>query len=152
MGLSKSGRSEDPHLYTGCHATPEHIWYYPPFRMAIPSFMANYPYITHPFAALITHFFSEELKKINLARLACLIHAASVRSEPGSNSPIIILRKHFETYYLKQIVPFLNRNGHRESFSFQRSNPSNRRAAEAGRLSLKRRSRYVIDIASSTAF
>ena len=56
--------------------------------MAIPNLGANYPYITHPFAAVITNFFSEELKKVNLARLACLIHAANVRSEPGSNSPL----------------------------------------------------------------
>jgi len=81
MGLSWSGRSEDPHLYIRSRARPEHIRYYPPFRMAIPSSEANYPYITHPFAALITSFSSEELNQVNPARLACLIHAASVRSD-----------------------------------------------------------------------
>lgn len=60
--------------------------------MAIPNKEANYPYITHPFAALTINFASEELKKIDLARLACLIHAANVHSEPGSNPSIKVLR------------------------------------------------------------
>ena len=55
--------------------------------MAIPNKEVNYPYITHPFAALTTGFSPEGLKQVDLARLACLIHAANVRSEPGSNSP-----------------------------------------------------------------
>ncbi len=50
--------------------------------MAIPNKEANYPYITNPFAAVTCSFLSEELKKQDLARLACLIHAANVRSEP----------------------------------------------------------------------
>src|SRR5690242_6422978 len=41
----------------------------------------DYPRVTHPFAGLLT------LAGF-LARLACVRHAASVRSEPGSNSPI----------------------------------------------------------------
>ena len=120
MGLSWSGRSEDPRLHIRSYATPEHIRYYLPFRVAIPGFKANYPYITHPFAALTQAFFSEELKDQDPARLACLIHAASVRSEPGSNSPIIITET-FWNVCLKQIAPFLNRNDDRESFSFQRA-------------------------------
>jgi hypothetical protein len=41
----------------------------------------DYPRVTHPFAGLLT------LAGF-LPRLACVRHAASVRSEPGSNSPI----------------------------------------------------------------
>src|SRR5690242_3756795 len=43
----------------------------------------DYPRVTHPFAGLLT------LAGF-LPRLACVRHAASVRSEPGSNSPIEI--------------------------------------------------------------
>src|SRR4051812_33112224 len=42
----------------------------------------DYPRVTHPFAGLLA------LAGF-LPRLACVRHAASVRSEPGSNSPII---------------------------------------------------------------
>src|SRR5438067_13481137 len=45
----------------------------------------DYPRVTHPFAGLLT------LAGF-LPRLACVRHAASVRSEPGSNSPIIFIR------------------------------------------------------------
>ena len=45
--------------------------------------MANYPRVTHPFAAKHSEYCYPKC----LARLACLIHAASVRSEPESNSP-----------------------------------------------------------------
>jgi hypothetical protein len=44
----------------------------------------DYPRVTHPFAGLLA------LAGF-LPRLACVRHAASVRSEPGSNSPIVIL-------------------------------------------------------------
>src|SRR3954470_24050186 len=44
----------------------------------------DYPRVTHPFAGLL-------ILADFLPRLACVRHAASVRSEPGSNSPIIIL-------------------------------------------------------------
>ena len=151
MGLSWSGRSEDPHLHIRCYAAPEHIRYYLPFRVAIPGFKANYPYITHPFAALTQHFFSEELKYQDPARLACLIHAASVRSEPGSNSPIII-RKHFETHCLKQIVPFLNRNDDRESFSFQRAKKTPTWLPVQQAFLLERRVTYANCISRSTDF
>ena len=39
----------------------------------------GYPYITAPFATFPTSC------PVVLVRLACLIHAANVRSEPGSN-------------------------------------------------------------------
>ena len=45
--------------------------------------MANYPRVTHPCAAKHTRY----CYRMYSARLACLIHAASVRSEPESNSP-----------------------------------------------------------------
>ena len=45
--------------------------------------MADYPRVTHPCAAEHPEYCYPEYP----ARLACLIHAASVRSEPESNSP-----------------------------------------------------------------
>ena len=53
--------------------------YYPPVRMAIPVPGVGYPYLTAPFATFPTSC------PVVLVRLACLIHAANVRSEPGSN-------------------------------------------------------------------
>ena len=47
------------------------------FHEAILVLEADYSRVTNPFAAL----------PCGIARLACLIHAASVHSEPGSNSP-----------------------------------------------------------------
>ena len=164
MGLSWNDRSEDPRLYIGYHAVSEHIRYYPPFRVAIPDFKANYPYITHPFAALITSFFSEELKPVNPARLACLIHAASVRSEPGSNSPIIIYGNIFETFCLKQIVPFLNRNDNLWVIQFSKSKkntnvfltcrnrPSSRWSGEQGMIFITTRSTGIFNFFSKNNF
>ena len=53
--------------------------YYPSVRMAIPIPRVGYPRITAPFAT-----FHPSCPGF-LVRLACLIHAANVRSEPGSN-------------------------------------------------------------------
>ena len=47
----------------------------------------DYPCCTHPSATVLQKSLSENLDLQILVRLACLIHAASVRSEPGSNSP-----------------------------------------------------------------
>jgi hypothetical protein len=55
----------------------DNIKYYPRFHEAIPNFKENYSRVPNPFAAI----------SCDIARLACLIHAASVHSEPGSNSP-----------------------------------------------------------------
>ena len=55
----------------------DNIGYYHRFHDAIPDLKADYLRVTHPFAAI----------PCGIARLACLIHAASVHSEPGSNSP-----------------------------------------------------------------
>ncbi len=51
---------------------------------AIPVFRVRYPCIPHPSAANIPFGFPPGMS----ARLACLNHAASVRSEPGSNSSL----------------------------------------------------------------
>jgi hypothetical protein len=57
--------------------------YYSEFPRAIPLLRVCYPRVTHPFATkLLSYCYSS-----NPVRLACLIHAASVRSEPESNSP-----------------------------------------------------------------
>src|SRR3954471_16894468 len=56
----------------------------------------DYPRVTHPFAGLLT------LAGF-LPRLACVRHAASVRSEPGSNSPIN-LREHDENTRTRVVV------------------------------------------------
>ena len=53
--------------------------YYSLVRMAIPVPRVGYPCITAPFAT-----FPSSCPEV-LVRLACLIHAANVRSEPGSN-------------------------------------------------------------------
>src|SRR5438309_3570892 len=55
------------------------VGYYPSVRMAIPVPRVGYPRITAPFAT-----FPQSCPQV-LVRLACLIHAANVRSEPGSN-------------------------------------------------------------------
>jgi hypothetical protein len=53
--------------------------YYSEFPRAIPRLRANsYVFLTRPPLGVLLH----------LARLACVRHAASVQSEPGSNSPI----------------------------------------------------------------
>jgi hypothetical protein len=60
--------------------------YYLPVRIAIHVPGVNYPCITAPFATCSRYCYPK------LVRLACLIHAANVRSEPGSNPSIIVLR------------------------------------------------------------
>ena len=62
------------------------IRYYRPFRTAIPVSGVRYPCITHPFATNRTLSYPN----VRPVRLACLSHAASVRSEPGSNSSVYI--------------------------------------------------------------
>jgi hypothetical protein len=57
--------------------------YYPSVRKAIPVPEVGYPCLTAPFAT------SPRSKPLGFVRLACLIHAANVRSEPGSNPSII---------------------------------------------------------------
>ena len=62
--------------------TPENLMrYYPMFPWAIPNCRADHLRVTHPFATL------KWCKHHSTVRLACLKRAASVRSEPGSNSP-----------------------------------------------------------------
>src|SRR5712692_1024658 len=52
--------------------------------MAIPVLGVGYPRLTAPFAT-----FPQSCPQV-LVRLACLIHAANVRSEPGSNPSIVL--------------------------------------------------------------
>ena len=61
------------------YAGPHDIRYYPRVGTAIPEQGADCLRVTHPFAAI--HCWT--------ARLACIRHATSVRSEPGSNSSLI---------------------------------------------------------------
>ena len=64
--------------FPGTRMPPRRIAvYYPPVRMAIHVPGVDYPCITAPFATFPPCGV--------LVRLACLIHAANVRSEPGSN-------------------------------------------------------------------
>ena len=61
------------------------------FREAVLLLKAGYPRVTHPFAAisilLVGFPEGQPPHNVKIARLACLIHAASVHSEPGSNPP-----------------------------------------------------------------
>ena len=63
--------------YAGSH----YIRYYPRVGTAIPGHGADCLRVTHPFAAM----------HCCTARLACIRHATSVRSEPGSNSSLIFI-------------------------------------------------------------
>ena len=65
----------------------EHIRYYLIFLLAIPIFRAGHPRVTHQSATL-----GEKLSSPLTVRLACLRRAASVRSEPGSNSPLFYFK------------------------------------------------------------
>ena len=65
----------------------EHIRYYLIFLLAIPIFRAGHPRVTHQSATL-----GEKLSSPLTVRLACLRRAASVRSEPGSNSPSLLFQ------------------------------------------------------------
>ena len=66
--------------------------YYLRFHEAMLLLEVGYPRVTHPFAA-IQRYIKKNQPKLHspsiarIARLACLIHAASVHSEPGSNPP-----------------------------------------------------------------
>ncbi len=71
------------------------IRYYRHFRKgvapaAIPVSGVRCPCIPHPFAAIQSSSYPLE----RIARLACLSHAASVRSEPGSNSSLFYSLRH----------------------------------------------------------
>src|SRR5688572_12158404 len=56
--------------------------YQPPFLHVIPHSKVGHPRVTPPFA---TQLRAEALSRV---RLACVRHAASVDSEPGSNSHV----------------------------------------------------------------
>ena len=82
--------------------------------MVIPDLKVDYPRVTHPCATLLA-----PASKSFLVRLACVKHAASVHSEPESNSPV----KFFKSVF------FMCFTAHQTSFylfnsltSFQRSN------------------------------
>jgi hypothetical protein len=67
--------SEEPVVLSGISA---------PFETLSRTRRADYPRVTHPCATLL-----RGPKPPVLVRLACVRHAASVHSEPGSNSPCI---------------------------------------------------------------
>ena len=62
----------------------------PAVSRSYPDPQGKLPRVTLPCAAVHSINHSEEIKKELLARLACLIHAANVHSEPGSNPSIDI--------------------------------------------------------------
>ena len=63
--------------------------------------MANYPRVKHPYATPITEY----CYPIISVRLACLIHAASVRSEPESNSPFKLFFDHQNRFQIGFSLP-----------------------------------------------
>ena len=75
---------------------------YPGFPPAIPGRGAGCPRVTRPFAALCT------AEAALTARLACVRRAASVRPEPGSNSPS---KKDFKVCLSKWIQGIHERRG-----------------------------------------
>src|SRR5262245_58182770 len=78
----------------------EIIGYYPQFPVAIPDPRVRHLPVTTPFAAVPPCGV--------LARLACLIHAANVHSEPGSNPSICIVCR---TRFRARPDPGRNLNG-----------------------------------------
>ena len=86
---------------------PQHqdrIRYYPMFPWAIPNSRADHLRVTHPFATLI------RCKHLTTVRLACLKRAASVRSEPGSNSPSYSCPSEEEQFYSNHLDPARRRS------------------------------------------
>ncbi len=78
-----------------------------------------YPRVTHPFATRPESY----CYSTDPVRLACLIHAASVRSEPESNSPKKMCRLYFKPAKLTPICsqmvpcgPFNSRTAHNLAF------------------------------------
>ncbi len=59
--------------------------YYLQFPVAVPVSRVRHLRLTTPSAAVRLLLHPEGINKRLLARLACLIHAANVHSEPGSN-------------------------------------------------------------------
>ena len=78
-----ANRTQAHPLPINLSSTPDvrghYIRYYPRVGTAIPGQGADCLRVTHPFAAM----------HCCTARLACIRHATSVRSEPGSNSSFI---------------------------------------------------------------
>ena len=64
--------------------------------------MANYPRVTHPCATLTAEYCYPSIS----VRLACLIHAASVRSEPESNSPLEMVSLKLVRWLTGRILQF----------------------------------------------
>jgi hypothetical protein len=75
----------------------------------MPDLTENYPRVTHPFATTVFQY----CYRPTIVRLACLIHAASVRSEPESNSPNKNL-----TNFLSHILEFKEQKSQRTIFRF----------------------------------
>ena len=63
----------------------EGIRYYLQFPVAVPDSRVRNLRLTTPSAAVRQSLHPEGINERLLARLACLIHAANVHSEPGSN-------------------------------------------------------------------
>ena len=75
----------ESHLCSRIITIQEIIGYYPQFPVAIPNPRVRHLPVTTPFAAVPPCGV--------LARLACLIHAANVHSEPGSNPSLDCLEQ-----------------------------------------------------------
>src|SRR4029077_7900258 len=82
--LANRARAPPPTTYAfeSSNLSPRNVMRkYLAFRRVIPHQRADYPRVTHPCA--VRHF---RIATKTRTRLACVKHAASVRSEPGSNS------------------------------------------------------------------
>ena len=94
IGREPLFRRDPKAAFTADHKISRITRYYPVVRPAIPHRRTGCSRVTHPSATR-----SPKCKHLgSLVRLACVKHAASVRPEPGSNSPIeFIILKLFRT-------------------------------------------------------
>ena len=105
MGRSQTGRPCGPHLWSSGHAAQRlhRVLAALSLKGLRPLLFPCSGYVTH---ALLTLSPLTAILLLRSVRLACLSHAASVRSEPGSNSS----RKSGQSSPKAGVVPNINPN------------------------------------------
>ena len=91
------------------------------FREAVFLLKVGYPRVTHPFAAILLLLVclpeGQQIHNSKIARLACLIHAASVHSEPGSNPPKAFITLNFQRTICSMVKHTTRETSLRNTFS-----------------------------------